>query len=196
MTDAAIAAMATCAKVAPQLHLPLQSGSDGVLERMARGYTTDDYRALVERLRTAVPGLALSTDIIVGFPGETERDFEATLAMMREVRYDSAFMFKYSRRDHTRAAKWDETADDDEKARRLQAVIALQEEIATEINAGWIGREVEVLVEGPARRPQGWVAGKTAHFKTIVLPAGDARPGDLVRARVADATGHTLIAAR
>ena len=120
---------------------------------------------------------------------------EATLAMMREVRYDSAFMFKYSRRDHTRAAKWDETADDDEKARRLQAVIALQEEIATEINAGWIGREVEVLVEGPARRPLGWVAGKTAHFKTIVLPAGDARPGDLVRVRVADATGYTLIAA-
>ncbi|HSP95795.1 MAG TPA: tRNA (N6-isopentenyl adenosine(37)-C2)-methylthiotransferase MiaB [Candidatus Dormibacteraeota bacterium] len=194
MSEAAIAAMATCAKVAPQLHLPLQSGSTPVLERMARGYSADDYLRLVERLRGVVPELALSTDIIVGFPGETERDFEATLEVMRAVRYDSAFMFKYSRRDHTRAAKWDETVDEDEKTRRLQAVIALQEQIAAEINAGWIGREVEVLVEGPARRPEGWLAGKTPQFKTAVLPAGDARPGDLVRARVSDTTAHTLIA--
>ena len=194
MTPAAIEAMASCAKVAPQLHLPLQSGSSEVLERMARGYSADDYRRLVERLRTAVPELALSTDIIVGFPGESEDDFAATLAMMREVRYDNAFMFKYSRRDHTRAAKWDETVAEDEKTRRLQAVIALQEEIAAEINAGWVGRQVEVLVEGPARRPDGWLAGKTPQFKTTVLPAGDARPGDLVRVQVADATAHTLIA--
>ena len=195
MTDTAIAAMAECASVAPQLHLPLQSGSSEVLERMARGYGADEYLRLVERLRAAVPELALSTDIIVGFPGEREADFEATLSMMRAVRYDNAFMFKYSRRDHTRAAKWDETVDEAEKSRRLQAVIALQEEIAAEINAGWIGREVEVLVEGPARRPDGWLAGKTPQFKTAVLPAGEAKPGDLVRVRVADATAHTLIGA-
>jgi tRNA-2-methylthio-N6-dimethylallyladenosine synthase len=194
MTDAAIDAMARCRKVSPQLHLPLQSGSTAVLERMARGYDADDYLRLVERLRAAVPDLALSTDIIVGFPGETERDLAATLAVMRAVRYDHAFMFKYSRRDHTRAAKWDETVDEAEKTRRLQAVIALQEEIAAEINAGWIGREVEVLIEGPAKRPEGWVAGKTPQFKTAVLPAGDAKPGDLVRVRVTDATAHTLIA--
>ncbi len=195
MSDAAIAAMASCAKVSPQLHLPLQSGSTPVLERMARGYTADEYLRLVERLRAAVPELALSTDIIVGFPGETERDFELTLELMRTVRYDSAFMFKYSRRDHTRAAKWDETVDEVDKTRRLQAVIALQEHVAAEINAGWIGREVEVLVEGPAKRPAGWLAGKTPQFKTAVLPAGAAHCGDLVRVRVADATAHTLIAA-
>jgi tRNA-2-methylthio-N6-dimethylallyladenosine synthase len=195
MSEAAIEAMATCASVAPHLHLPLQSGSNPVLERMARGYGVDDYLRLVERVRAAVPELALSTDIIVGFPGETEADLERTLTMMRTVRYDSAFMFKYSRRDHTRAAKWDETVDEAEKSRRLQAVIAVQQEIATEINVGWVGREVEVLVEGPARRPAGWLFGKTPQFKTAVLPAGTAKPGDLVRVRIADATGQTLIAA-
>jgi tRNA-2-methylthio-N6-dimethylallyladenosine synthase len=185
--------MATCAKVCPQLHLPLQSGSTPVLEKMERGYTAEAYLRLVEHLRAAVPGLALTTDIIVGFPGESERDFTATLDLMRAVRFDGAFMFKYSRRDHTKAAKWDETVSDAEKARRLQEVIAVQERIAAEINAAVVGQEVEVLVEGPARRRTGWLAGKTPHFKTTVFPAGGATPGDLVRLRVADSTAHTLI---
>jgi tRNA-2-methylthio-N6-dimethylallyladenosine synthase len=163
---------------------------------MERGYTADEYLRLVERLRAAVPGLALSTDIIVGFPGETEDDFEATLALMRAVRFDSAFMFTYSRRDHTRAGKWDETVAEDEKARRLQAVIALQERISAEINAGLVGREVDVLVEGPARRRAGWWAGKTAHFKTTVFPHDGSAPGDVVRVRVASSTAHTLVAGR
>jgi tRNA-2-methylthio-N6-dimethylallyladenosine synthase len=193
MRESVIAAMAECPPVAPQLHLPLQSGSTPVLERMARGYTADDFLRLVERLRAAVPELAFSTDVIVGFPGEREADFEATLAVLRAVRFDSAFMFKYSRRDYTRAAKWDETVSEAEKGRRLQAVIALQEQLGAEINAGWVGREVEVLVEGPARRPAGWLAGKTPQFKTAVFPAAGARAGDLVRVRVADATAHTLV---
>jgi tRNA-2-methylthio-N6-dimethylallyladenosine synthase len=195
MGASAIDAMATCKKVAPQLHLPVQSGSTAVLERMERGYSADEYLRLVERLRAAVPGLALSTDIIVGFPGESEADFEATLDLMRAVRFDSAFMFKYSRRDHTKAAKWDETVSDTEKARRLAAVIALQETTAAEINTGLVGTDVEVLVEGPARRHTGWLAGKTPHFKTVVFPANGAQPGDLVRVRVGDSTAHTLIAA-
>ncbi len=193
MGESAIAAMATAEKVAPQLHLPVQSGSTAVLGRMERGYSTDEYLRLVERLRAAVPGLALSTDIIVGFPGETEADFEATLGLMRTVRFDSAFMFKYSRRDHTKAAKWDETVSDAAKAERLQAVIALQEEIAAQINAGLVGTDVEVLAEGPARRREGWLAGKTPHFKTVVFPANGAKPGELVRVRVTDSTAHTLI---
>ncbi len=193
MTDSAVAAMATCERVCPQLHLPVQSGSTDVLRRMERGYDADGYVALVERLRAAVPDIALSTDIIVGFPGETDADFEATLALMRAVRYDGAFMFKYSRREQTKAAKWDETVSEAEKGRRLQAVIGLQEEIAAEVNAGMIGREVEVLVEGPARRRAGWLAGKTAHFKTAVFPDPGAEAGDLVRVRVEDSTAHTLI---
>ncbi|MDX2171082.1 MAG: tRNA (N6-isopentenyl adenosine(37)-C2)-methylthiotransferase MiaB [Deltaproteobacteria bacterium] len=193
MRPSTIAAMAECPQICPQLHLPVQSGSDAVLARMERGYTVAEYLDLVERLRDAVPGLALSTDVIVGFPGEREADFEATLGLLRRVRYDSAFMFKYSRRDHTKAGKWEETVDEAEKGRRLEAVIALQERIAAEINAAWVGREVEVLVEGPARRPEGWLAGKTREFKTAVFPAGAAGLGDLVRVRVSDATAHTLI---
>jgi tRNA-2-methylthio-N6-dimethylallyladenosine synthase len=193
MDAAAIDAMATCPKVCPYLHLPVQSGSTGVLEAMQRGYTADQYIALVERLRAAIPGVALSTDIIVGFPGEGERDFESTLALMRAVRFDSAFMFKYSRREYTKAATWEETVSDSEKARRLQAVIALQEAISAEINAGLVGTEVEVLVEGPARRREGWLAGKTPHFKTAVFPSRSAAVGALARVRVVDSTAHTLI---
>ena len=193
MRASVIEAMATCERICPQLHLPLQSGSTDVLRRMERGYTAEEYVALVDRLRTAVPGLALTTDIIVGFPGETEADFDATLALMRAVRYDGAFMFKYSRRELTRAAKWDETVPEVEKERRLQAVIAQQERIAAEINAAAIGSEVEVLVEGPARRTAGWLAGKTRQFKTAVFPDPAAEPGDLVRVRVHDSTAHTLI---
>jgi tRNA-2-methylthio-N6-dimethylallyladenosine synthase len=193
MRPSTIAAMAECPQVCPQLHLPVQSGSDAVLARMERGYTAAEYLDLVRRLRDAVPSLALSTDVIVGFPGESEADFESTLELMRTVRYDNAFQFKYSRRDHTKAGKWDETVSEAEKGRRLETLIALQERIGAEINAGWVGREVEVLVEGPARRPDGWLAGKTREFKTAVFPAGEARVGDLVRVRVTDATAHTLI---
>ena len=106
MTASAIDAMAGSAKVCPQLHLPVQSGSSAVLERMERGYSVEQYLDLVERLRARVPGIALSTDVIVGFPGESERDFDATVYLMRAVRFDSAFMFKYSRREHTKAGKW------------------------------------------------------------------------------------------
>src|SRR5438309_7636017 len=122
MSERVIEAMATCPKVAPYLHLPLQAASNRVLERMERGYTVEQYAALVERLRAAVPGLALSTDIIVGFPGEEEADFRATYDFMAEIRYDSAFMFKYSAREGTKAYKWGETLSEEEKGKRLQEI--------------------------------------------------------------------------
>ncbi len=194
VVDSLTDAMASCEKVCPQLHLPVQSGSTPVLSRMERGYTAEEYLGLVGRLRAAVPGIALSTDIIVGFPGETERDFKATLDLMRTVRYDSAFMFKYSRRSHTKAAKWEETVSEEEKSRRLQTVITEQERIAAEINAGMVGQQVEVLVEGTARRRAGWLCGKTPHFKTTVFPDCGATAGDLVKVGVTGSTAHTLIA--
>ena len=193
MSESVLDAMAGCAKVCPQLHLPVQSGSDAVLARMERGYTVAEYRGLVERLRACVPGIALSTDIIVGFPGESEDDFAATLALMRDVAYDSAFLFKYSRRSHTKAGKWEETVPEEDKGRRLQVVIAAQERISAERNRALVGGAVEVLVEGPARRRAGWVAGKTAHFKTAVFPSSESAPGDLVDVVVEDSTAHTLI---
>jgi tRNA-2-methylthio-N6-dimethylallyladenosine synthase len=191
MTDAAIDAMAECDAVMPQLHLPVQSGSDPVLDRMARDYTVDAYERLVEKLRARVTGLALSTDVIVGFPGETDADFAATEALMERVGYDSAFLFKYSAREGTRAYKWTDDVPEDEKARRLERLIALQERTSAERNRAQVGRDVEVLVEGPAKRPEGWVVGKSRDFRTVVLP-GPAAPGDLVSVRVESATSHTL----
>jgi tRNA-2-methylthio-N6-dimethylallyladenosine synthase len=195
MTDAAIDAMASSEVVMPQLHLPVQSGSDAVLSRMARDYTVGDYERLVERMRERIPGLALSTDVIVGFPGEGDGDFAMTEALMARVRYDSAFLFKYSAREGTRAAKWTDDVPDGEKARRLERLIALQERVSAERNRAQIGRDVEVLVEGPAKRPDGWLTGKSRDFRTVVLP-GPAAPGDLVGVRVVAATSHTLTAER
>jgi tRNA-2-methylthio-N6-dimethylallyladenosine synthase len=191
MGDAAIDAMAECAAVMPQLHLPVQSGSDRILVRMAREYTAAQYEALVERLRERVPAIALSTDVIVGFPGEDDDDFAATESLMHRVRYDAAFLFRYSSRPGTRAGRWPDDVPDAEKGRRLETLIALQETISAERNRMLVGADVEVLVEGPARRPEGWVSGKTPHMKTVVFP-GPAAPGALVTVRVGAATSHTL----
>jgi len=193
MSDSVIEAMATEPKVQPYLHLPVQSGSDRVLAAMARGYTTGEYLDLVARLRGAIPGLALSTDIIVGFHGEEEADFEATLELMTEIAYDSAFTFKYSLRQNTGAYKLGDTVSEAEKSRRLSAVIALQEAISLERNRATIGAEYPVLVEGPARRGQGMLAGKAPQFKTAVFPArSGVVPGQTVRVRIESATAHSL----
>ena len=193
MSDSVIEAMAGEPKVQPYLHLPVQSGSDRVLAAMARGYTTGEYFDLVARLRGAIAGLALSTDIIVGFHGEEEADFAATLELMKEIAYDSAFTFKYSLRQNTRAYKLGDTVSEGEKARRLSAVIALQEAISLERNRATIGTEYPVMVEGPARRGQGMLAGKTPQFKTAVFsaPSGTV-PGHMVRVRIESATAHSL----
>jgi tRNA-2-methylthio-N6-dimethylallyladenosine synthase len=195
MSDATIDAMAEHDAVMPQLHLPVQSGSDPVLERMARDYTVAAYEALVEKVRARVPGIALSTDVIVGFPGETDDDFAATEALMTRVAYDSAFLFKYSPREGTRAFKWTDDVPEAEKGRRLERLIEIQQRVSAERNRALVGHEVEVLVEGPAKRPAGWMIGKSRDFRTVVLP-GPASPGDLIRARVESATSQTLTATR
>ena len=195
MTPELIEAMGTVDAICPQLHLPVQSGSDTVLAAMDRGYTIAAYRDLVARIRATVPGIALSTDIIVGFPGEDIPDFDATCNLLEEIGFDQAYLYKYSRRSLTKAARWDDPIPAEEKSRRLTHIIDLQEAIAATRNARWIGRDVDVLVEGPARRPPGHVVGKTAHFITAVVP-GPAEPGTLVTATITSATGHTLVAAR
>jgi tRNA-2-methylthio-N6-dimethylallyladenosine synthase len=193
MSEALIEAMASEGKVQPYLHLPVQSGSDRVLAAMERGYTAAQYLELVARIRAAIPAIALSTDIIVGFHGEEESDFEATLALMRTVGYDSAFTFKYSVREHTRAFKLGDSVDEAEKGRRLAAVIELQERIALERNRALIGQCAAVLAEGPARRGQGMMAGKTPQFKTAIFPAAGVRPGEIANVRIESATAHSLI---
>ena len=193
MSDSVIEAMATEPKVQPSLHLPVQSGSDRILTAMERGYTVGEYLKLVERVRAAIPAISLSTDIIVGFHGEEETDFRATLELMAAVRYDSAFSFKYSLRENTRAFRLGDTVGEQEKGRRLAAVIALQERVSAERNRALVGERFAVLVEGPARRGGGMLSGKTPQFKTAVFPAADSiSPGDTVTVRVESATGHTL----
>jgi tRNA-2-methylthio-N6-dimethylallyladenosine synthase len=194
MTDRLVRAHVSCAKVCPHVHLPLQSASDEVLRAMNRTYTLDEYLRVAERLRAAIPGIALSTDIIVGFPGESAADFERTRRHMREMRYDSAFLFKYSARPDTRAYGRPETVTEEEKGERLARLIETQQQVSAEINDGWIGRETEVLVESTARKNVEQLYGKNPQFKTVVFPDDGSTPGTLRRVRVIGATPITLLA--
>jgi tRNA-2-methylthio-N6-dimethylallyladenosine synthase len=194
MSERVVRAMADCPKVCPHVHLPLQSGSDRILRAMNRSYTIDRYGQVLSGLRAAVPGLAVSTDIIVGFPGETEEDFEATASYLEKTRYDGAFLFKYSARSDTKAYRWPETVNEEEKGRRLARLIDLQQRISGERNAAWVGREVEVLVEGRGRRDTEQLFGKSAEFKDVVFPDDGTAVGALRRVRVIGATTQTLVA--
>ncbi|HYC56480.1 MAG TPA: tRNA (N6-isopentenyl adenosine(37)-C2)-methylthiotransferase MiaB [Candidatus Binatia bacterium] len=193
--DSSITAMAECPKLSPYVHLPLQSGSDRILAAMQRGHTIAEYVDLVARLRSAVAGLALSTDIIVGYPGETDEDFEQTSQLMDRVGFDHAFLFKYSAREGTRAYKLDETVSEQQKGQRLERLIAEQQTRALRINQSLVGSVTEVLAEKPARRQEGWMSGRNAQFRRVVfdpLP-GAAEPGELVKVAIEAATSHTLL---
>ncbi len=193
-TDSMISAMAGCEKVCKHLHLPLQSGASSVLARMRRTYTASAYRELVCKLRERVPGITLTTDVIVGFCGETEREFMETYQLMSEVRYDSAFMFKYSEREGTLASRsFADDVPESVKRERLEAIIGLQERISSEINRSVVGETVRVLAEGESRRDSAQYQGKTDGFKTAVFPRGDVSVGDVVDVRVEGSTAHTLI---
>jgi tRNA-2-methylthio-N6-dimethylallyladenosine synthase len=192
-TSAVIDAIATEDRVCKYVHLPVQSGSDQVLARMRRGYTVDEFRAIVAELRARIPHIALSTDILSGFSGETEVDHQQTLALMEEIRFDSAFMFRYSERDLTYAAKkLPDDVPDEVKKRRLAEIIALQERISAEIFAAQVGKRERVLVHGRARRSDGQVVGRTDGFKAVILPAGDLEAGSFVDVDITRATMATL----
>ncbi len=171
-SDRLIDLMATSPRICPHTHLPLQSGASTTLSRMRRDYTPETFLDVVRRLRERMPRIALTTDVIVGFCGETEEEFEATLEMMRTVQFDSAFMFKYSPRPGTAAHR--KLADDvpeEVKARRLTTTIAMQKSISDARNRAYRGRTVHVLVEGRSKRDADRLFGKTDSFKTVVFPA-------------------------
>jgi tRNA-2-methylthio-N6-dimethylallyladenosine synthase len=186
-----IAAMAECDAVCEHVHLPLQSGSSRLLKAMRRTYDRNRYLRLVERLRGAVPDLALGTDIIVGFPGETERDFEETLEVVEEVRYDSAFTFVFSPRSGTEAATLPDQVPEEVKRDRIERLVEAVQRIAHERNEERVGRVEEVLVEGPSRNDPGLLRGRTRRNTTVNF-AGAARPGELVPVRIEGATSTTL----
>jgi tRNA-2-methylthio-N6-dimethylallyladenosine synthase len=196
-SDRLLDTLAALPRVGRHIHLPVQSGSTRMLGDMKRGYTAEGYMDLIARVRAKLPTFGLSTDIIVGYPGETDEDFEATLELVRQVRYDSAFMFKYSERDGTFAARnRPDTVPEDLKGARLRRLIELQESISREVHEAMIGREVEILVESPTRRDPAKLHGRTMCFKNTILAADGLSPGDVVPARVLSATSHTLFAER
>ena len=195
ISDRLIEAMAALPPVCEYLHFPAQAGSDAVLARMNRGYTRSHYLGLVEKLRAHVPGIALSTDLIVGFPGETDAEFEATVSLVETVRYDGAFMFKYSPRPGTAAAALDDDVPLDVKKARLAKILTLQDEISLEKNRALVGRRMEVLVEGPSRKNPDRFTGRTRCNRIAVFEPCPQLVGELVTVEILDATPHTLHAA-
>jgi tRNA-2-methylthio-N6-dimethylallyladenosine synthase len=193
LTPKLIAAMREVPKVCEWFHLPLQSGSDRVLERMNRGYTRAQYLGLIDALREAVPDLALSTDLIVGFPGETEAEFEATLEMVERVQYDNVFVFRYSRRPGTPAAEMDEQIAEDVKARRNARLLEVVTRVTAARSARLAGQTVEVLVDGTSKRNQGELSGRTRCNRVVNFDGrGQAAVGDVVTVRVTGVMPHSL----
>ncbi len=194
MSDKILEAMAAHKNICHHLHLPVQSGSSAVLKKMNRKYDRQWYLDRIAAVRRIIPDCGLSTDVFCGFCGETLDDHAETLSLMREVGYDSAFMFKYSERPGTFAARhYADDVPEEEKIRRLNEIIALQNELSLESNRRDIGKTFEVLVEGFSKRSREQMCGRSQQNKMIVFPKGNAKPGDLVMVRVTDASSATLL---
>jgi tRNA-2-methylthio-N6-dimethylallyladenosine synthase len=198
MSGELIDAMADLEKVCPYLHLPVQSGSDAVLRRMLRTYTIAHYREVVARCRARIPGLALATDLIVGFPGETGQEFAETFRLMEEIRFQGSFVFKYSERPGTRAAAVADDIPEEVKRERNQTLLDLQERISREVYRQRIGGVEEVLVEGPSRTDPGRFTGRNRAQQIVVFPgeASQDLEGKMVSVRITGATALTLIGER
>jgi tRNA-2-methylthio-N6-dimethylallyladenosine synthase len=190
-TDDVIEAMAATPTVMPHLHMPLQSGSNKVLAQMRRSYRRERYLGIIDRVRAAIPHAGITTDIIVGFPGESDEDFEQTLDIVRTARFTAAYTFQYSRRPGTPAATMPDQIDDVTMAKRYTALHALQQEISGEINAASIGARYEILVTEVADR----MTGRLPDFRLVHLPLAEgARPGDIVTATITSASPNFMIA--
>ena len=189
--DPVIAAMAECESVCEHIHLPLQSGSTRILKAMRRTYTRERYLALVDKLRSAIPDLALTTDVIVGFPGESDADFAQTLEVVQEVGYDGAFTFVFSPRSGTEAATMHNQVPEEVKAERIERLIEVVQELAARRNAERIGRVEQVLVEGPSRTDTSILRGRTRRNTTVNF-SGSAEAGALVDVRIEGSTSTTL----
>ncbi len=190
MDDALIEAHGSCHKLMPYLHLPVQSGSDRILKRMNRAHTAESYLRVIEKIRAARPDILMSGDFIVGFPEETEADFQATLDLIEEVKYGYAYSFKYSTRPGTPAAERAQVdpAEADDRLQRLQALITRHQR---EIQDSMVGREVGVLFEKPGRKP-GQMVGKSDYLHAVHVEAPDVKPGDLRRVRIISAGANSL----
>jgi tRNA-2-methylthio-N6-dimethylallyladenosine synthase len=184
--------MQRLANVCPSLHLPVQSGSNRILAAMNRGYTREDYLRKIELCRRILPEVGLSTDVLVGFPSETEADFQATLDLVEQVRFDSAYMFRFSLRPGTGAETLEPKVSETDAGRRLARLIEVQNRITAERSRDLLNRELELLIEGPSPRGSDWL-GRTANNKVVIFK-GRCAPGDLVRCRAVRISGWTPVA--
>lgn len=185
-TDELIETIATCEHVVEHVHLPVQSGSNHILRRMNRSHTREYYVALVKKIRAAIPDVVLTTDIIVGFPGETEAHFEETLELLKEVEFDSAFTFMYSPRENTPAARFEDQATDEEKRLRLRRLNDVQNEISLRKNCELAGQVVDVLVEGASRKNDQVLAGRTRGNRLVLFPGDISLRGQHVPVEITD----------
>jgi len=179
-------------KLCPHIHLPLQSGSNGVLARMNRCYTIEEYQAKVERLRALCSDIALTTDLIVGFPGETEEDFQQTLDAVRRIEYDEFFSFKYSDRPNTRASEMDQKVEEEEKSRRLTVLQNMQKAITLRRNRALVGKVSEILVEGGSKRNCVQQMGRTGTNKIVNFEGPSHLHGEMVMVEIVSAHPHSL----
>ena len=193
LSDKLLYTIAQHPNICNYIHLPVQSGSNKILELMNRTYSIEHYLQLIEKARKIIPGVSFSTDIISGFPTETFEDHIMTLEVMREVRFDGAFMFKYSPREGTKAFKMNDDVTEETKTKRLQEIINLQQQISFELNQELIGKEEIVLVEGFSRKSEKFLSGRSDTNKVVIIPADDKiKVGDYVRAEINRATSGTL----
>jgi tRNA-2-methylthio-N6-dimethylallyladenosine synthase len=192
MSDRLIASIAETQNICKHIHLPVQSGSDRILRLMNRTYAVDGYRKLVDRIRKSIPGVSLTTDIISGFPTETEAEHLMTIDLLREIRFDGAFTFKYSPREKTKAWEMGDDIPDEEKGRRVWDITRLQHEISGERNRLLIGSTLPVLVEGPSRKSAQDFTGRTDDNRNVVFPHADEQQGDLVDVRIERSNSATL----
>jgi tRNA-2-methylthio-N6-dimethylallyladenosine synthase len=193
MSDELLEVIASYPNICKSIHLPVQSGSSSVLKRMNRKYTRDIYLQRIEAIRRIIPGCAISTDIITGFCGETDQEFEETLSLMEHVGYDFAFMFKYSERPGTIAAKkLKDDVPEHIKTERLEAIIRLQQQLSLKSNQADVGKIREVLVEGTSKRSKEHVSGRTSENKVVVFPDNNYKPGDYVMVEIVGCTSATL----
>lgn len=193
LSDELIEAFTVCDKLCHNLHLPIQSGSNRVLKRMNRKYTREDYLKLIEKLRIRVPDITLSTDIIVGFPGETDEDFEETLSLVKEVEYDSAFTFIYSIRKGTPAEKFDNQVEESEKHRRFDLLVSTVNEISEKKNKVYQDRIEKILVDGVSKNNKLMLTGRTDGFKLVNFAGKKDMIGSLVDVRITDAKTFSLL---
>lgn len=192
LSDKLIQAFVDCDKLCNYIHLPVQAGSDRVLRRMNRKYTREKYLEVVERLRKAVPDIAISTDIIVGFPGETEEDFEQTLSLVRSVKYDSAFTFLYSVRQGTPAAEYEDQIPEEAKHQRFDRLVDAVNADSAEKNAAYKGRIERVLVEGVSKKNENTLTGRTEGFKLVDFEGGRELIGQMVNVEITEGKTFSL----